>query len=53
METSLGVTAHVVSDASGSRLAIISNTSGSAGDFSITSANYTGTSVDLARHSYR
>jgi flagellar hook-associated protein 2 len=41
---SLGVTASVVSDASGSRLAIISNTSGTAGDFSITSANYTGTS---------
>jgi flagellar hook-associated protein 2 len=41
---SLGVTASVVSDASGSRLAIISNTSGSAGNFSITSANYTGTS---------
>ena len=40
---SLGVTASVVSDASGSRLAIISNTSGSAGNFSITSANFTGT----------
>jgi flagellar hook-associated protein 2 len=40
---SLGVTASVVSDASGSRLAIISNTSGTAGDFSITSANFTGT----------
>jgi flagellar hook-associated protein 2 len=40
---SLGVTASVVSDASGSRLAIISNTSGTAGDFSISSANYTGT----------
>ena len=40
---SLGVTASVVSDASGSRLAIISNTSGTAGNFSITSANYTGT----------
>jgi flagellar hook-associated protein 2 len=39
----LGVTASVVSDASGSRLAIISNTSGSAGNFSITSANFTGT----------
>ncbi len=40
---SLGVTASVVSDASGSRLAIIGNASGSAGNFSITSANYTGT----------
>jgi flagellar hook-associated protein 2 len=40
----LGVTASVVTDATGSRLAIISNTSGSAGNFSITSANYTGTS---------
>ena len=39
----LGVTASVVSDASGSRLAIISKTSGSAGNFSITSANFTGT----------
>jgi flagellar hook-associated protein 2 len=41
---SLGVTASVVSDATGSRLAIIANTSGSAANFSITSANYTGTS---------
>ena len=40
---SLGVTASVVSDATGSRLAIISKTSGSAANFSITSANYTGT----------
>jgi flagellar hook-associated protein 2 len=40
---SLGVTASVVSDASGARLAIISQTSGSAGNFSITSANFTGT----------
>jgi flagellar hook-associated protein 2 len=40
----LGVTASVVTDATGSRLAIVSNTSGSAGNFSITSANYTGTS---------
>jgi flagellar hook-associated protein 2 len=40
----LGVTASVVSDATGSRLAIIANTSGSAANFSITSANYTGTS---------
>ncbi|MGA3222747.1 MAG: flagellar filament capping protein FliD [Acidobacteriaceae bacterium] len=41
---SLSVTASVVSDATGSRLAIVSNASGAAGDFSITSANYTGTS---------
>jgi len=40
----LGITATVVSDSTGSRLAIISNTSGTAADFSITSANYTGTS---------
>jgi flagellar hook-associated protein 2 len=40
----LGVTATVVSDSTGSRLAIVSNTSGSAAGFSITSANYTGTS---------
>jgi flagellar hook-associated protein 2 len=40
---SLGVTATVVSDSTGSRLAIIANTSGTAADFSITSANYTGT----------
>jgi flagellar hook-associated protein 2 len=40
---SLGVTASVVSDATGSRLAIIAKTSGSAADFSITSANYMGT----------
>ena len=42
-DSSLGVTASVVSDASGSRLAIVSQTSGSAGNFSITSANFTGT----------
>jgi flagellar hook-associated protein 2 len=41
--SSLGITASVVSDASGSRLALISQTSGSAGNFSITSANFTGT----------
>jgi flagellar hook-associated protein 2 len=40
----LGVTASVVSDSTGSRLAIIANASGAAADFSITSANYTGTS---------
>jgi flagellar hook-associated protein 2 len=39
----LGVTASVVNDASGARLAIISKASGSAGNFSITSANFTGT----------
>jgi flagellar hook-associated protein 2 len=41
--TSLGLTASVVSDASGSRLAIISQTSGAAGNFSISSANFNGT----------
>lgn len=40
----LGVNATVVSDASGSRLAIISNTSGAAGGFSVTSSNFSGTS---------
>jgi flagellar hook-associated protein 2 len=40
----LGVYASVVSDSTGSRLAIVSNTSGTAADFSITSSNYTGTS---------
>jgi flagellar hook-associated protein 2 len=40
----LGIYASVVSDSTGSRLAIISQSSGSAADFSITSANYTGTS---------
>jgi flagellar hook-associated protein 2 len=43
-DTALGVTATVVSDTTGSRLAIISKTSGSANGFSITSANYTGKS---------
>jgi flagellar hook-associated protein 2 len=42
--TTLGVNATVVSDSSGARLAILSNTSGAAADFSISSANYTGTS---------
>ena len=41
---SLGVTATVVSDSTGSRLAIISNSPGTAADFSIASPNYTGTS---------
>jgi flagellar hook-associated protein 2 len=40
----LGVTASVVTDASGSRLALVANASGSAANFSITSANFTGTS---------
>ena len=39
----LGVTASVVSDSTGSSLAIVANTSGAAGNFSISSANYTGT----------
>jgi flagellar hook-associated protein 2 len=42
--TPLGLNATVVSDSTGSRLAIISNTAGAAGGFSITSQNYTGTS---------
>jgi flagellar hook-associated protein 2 len=41
---SLGVTATVVSDPTGARLAIIANTSGTAADFSITTPNFTGTS---------
>jgi flagellar hook-associated protein 2 len=41
---SLGVTASVVTDANGARLAIIANTSGAAADFSISSPNYSGTS---------
>lgn len=41
---SLGVTATVVSDTTGARLAIIANGSGTAADFSIASTNYTGTS---------
>jgi flagellar hook-associated protein 2 len=40
----LGVTASVISDSTGSRLAIVSNTAASAGNFTITSSNYTGTS---------
>jgi flagellar hook-associated protein 2 len=40
----LGVTASVVTDTSGSRLALVANASGSAANFSITSANFTGTS---------
>jgi flagellar hook-associated protein 2 len=42
--TTLGVNATVVTDATGSRLAILSNTSGTAANFSISSTNYTGTS---------
>ncbi|SEF63420.1 flagellar hook-associated protein 2 [Bryocella elongata] len=41
---SLGVTASVISDSTGSRLAIVSNSSGSADDFSISSTNFSGTS---------
>jgi flagellar hook-associated protein 2 len=40
----LGVKASVISDSTGSRLALVSNTAASAGNFTITSANYTGTS---------
>lgn len=42
--TSLGVTATVMSDSTGSRLAIVSNTAGKANDFSVTSENFSGTS---------
>jgi flagellar hook-associated protein 2 len=44
----LGVTASVVTDSTGARLAIIANASGSAADFSITSPNFTGTSYTAA-----
>jgi flagellar hook-associated protein 2 len=40
----LGITASVVTDSTGSELSLISNTAASAGNFTITSANYTGTS---------
>jgi flagellar hook-associated protein 2 len=40
----LGVDATVVTDSSGSRLSLVSTTPASAGNFSITSPNYTGTS---------
>jgi flagellar hook-associated protein 2 len=39
----LGVTANVVTDSSGSRLSIMSNSTGTAADFTVTSQNYTGT----------
>lgn len=45
---SLGVTATVVSDSTGSRLAIVSNSTGKSADFSITSPNYSGTSWSSA-----
>ena len=47
---SLGVTATVVSDATGSRLAIIANSSGTAADFSVATPNFQGnswTSADM------
>lgn len=40
----LGVTATVVTDSTGSRLAIVSNNTGASSDFSVTSPNFTGTS---------
>jgi len=49
-DTSLGVTATVMSDSTGSQLAIVSNSAGTANDFTITSQNYSGpswTSPDL------
>ncbi len=42
--SSLGVSATVMSDSTGSRLAIVSKSVGKANDFSITSKNYTGLS---------
>ncbi len=48
--TSLNLTATVLSDSTGSRLAIVSSSSGTANDFSITSQNFSGpswTSPDL------
>ncbi len=44
-QAGLGVTASIINDASGSRIAITSNTSGSAGNFTVTS---TGTSFAFA-----
>lgn len=38
----LGVSANVITDASGSRLSIVNNTSGSASDFTVTTSGYTG-----------
>jgi flagellar hook-associated protein 2 len=43
-QAGVGVTATVVSDTTGSRLAIIANAPGTSAGFSVTSANYTGTS---------
>lgn len=42
--TSLGVTASIISDAGGSRLVLASNTAGSANNFTVTAPNFTGTS---------
>ena len=42
--TSLGIFASVVSDTTGSRLSIVSNSAGAANDFSISSQDYSGTS---------
>lgn len=41
---SLGLSASIISDATGSRLAIVSTTSGAASNFSVSSTNFTGTS---------
>jgi flagellar hook-associated protein 2 len=43
-DTSLGVTATVMTDSTGSRLAIVSNSAGAANDFSVSAQNFTGTS---------
>jgi flagellar hook-associated protein 2 len=40
----LGITASVVTDSTGSELSLVSNTAASAGNFTITSPNYNGTS---------
>lgn len=42
--SSLGVTASIITDSGGSRLVLASNSAGSANDFSVTTPNFTGTS---------
>lgn len=46
--SSLGVTASVVTDAGGSRLVLASNAAGSANNFTVTAPNFTGTSWTAA-----
>lgn len=43
-QSNLGVSATVIADSTGMRLAIVSNNSGTAADFSITSSDFSGTS---------